>query len=112
MVFSKLLTTDLVIMAAGAGHGNFVFVPDFGQATISHFRPGVLLVMIDHAIFSSLDFLLFAATHDFHEKRGHHGCRTLHNHPLPPLLAHHGDFHLTSPTGAFFRSNELTWSSV
>ena len=93
----KVTDNSTVIMAAGAGHDNFVFAPDFGQATISHFRPGTDSVMIDHAIFSSLDSL-FAATHDFHGSAvitdAAHDTITLENVTTAQLLAHHGDFHL------------------
>ena len=94
----KVTDNSTVIMAAGAGHDNFAFAPDFGQATISHFRPGTNSVMIDHAIFSSLDSL-FAATHDFHGSAvitdAAHDTITLENVTTAQLLAHHGDFHLT-----------------
>ena len=58
----KVTDKSTVIMAAGAGHDNFVFAPDFGQATISHFTPGINSIQIDHAIFASME-ALFAATH-------------------------------------------------
>ena len=93
----KVTDNSTVIMAAGAGHDNFVFAPNFGQATISHFRPGTDSVMIDHAIFSSLD-ALFAATHDFHSSAvitdAAHDTITVENVTTAQLLAHHSDFHL------------------
>ena len=94
----KVIDKSTVIMAAGAGHDNFVFATDFGQATISHFTPGTDLVTIDHAIFSSLD-ALFAATRDFHGSAvitdAAHNTITLENVTTAQLLAHQSDFHLS-----------------
>jgi hypothetical protein len=59
----KVTDNSTVNMAAGAGQDNFVFAPNFGQATISHFTPGLDSLQIDHATFANLD-ALFAATHD------------------------------------------------
>jgi serralysin len=94
----KVTDKSTVIMTAGAGHDNFVFAPDFGQATISHFAPGTDSLLIDHAIFSSLD-AIFAATHDSHGNAvitdAAHDTITLENVTTVQLLAHQGDFHLT-----------------
>ncbi len=95
---AKVTDNSTVIMAAGAGHDNFVFAPDFGQATISHFTPGTDSVTIDHAIFSSLD-ALFAATRDFHGSAvitdAAHDTITLEKVTTAQLLAHQSDYHLS-----------------
>jgi serralysin len=94
----KVTDNSTVNMAAGAGHDNFVFAPNFGQTTISHFAPGTDSLLIDHAIFSSLD-ALFAATRDSHGNAvitdAAHDTITLENVTTVQLLAHQGDFHLT-----------------
>jgi aryl-phospho-beta-D-glucosidase BglC (GH1 family) len=94
----KVTDHSTVSLAAGAGHDNFVFAPDFGQATISHFTPGTDSVLIDHTIFSSLE-ALFAATHDFHGSAvitdAAHDTITFENVTRAQLLAHQSDFHLS-----------------
>jgi hypothetical protein len=59
----KVADNRTVALAAGSRQDNFVFAPNFGQAAISHFTPGVDSRQIDHAIFASL-YVLFAAVHD------------------------------------------------
>jgi hypothetical protein len=93
----KIIDNSTVNIAAGAGHDSFVFAPNFGQATISHFTPGTDSVLIDHAIFSSLD-ALFAAMHNSHGNAviadAAHDTITVENVTTAQLLAHHSDFHL------------------
>jgi Tryptophan-rich Synechocystis species C-terminal domain len=93
----KVTDNSTVNIAAGAGQDNFVFAPNFGQATISHFTPGTDSLLIDHAIFSSLD-ALFAAMHNSHGNAvitdAAHDTITVENVTTAQLLAHHGDFHL------------------
>ena len=94
----EVANKSTVNMAAGAGRDNFVFTPDFGRATISHFAPGTDSVTIDHAIFSSLD-ALFTETHDFHGNAvitdAAHDTITFENVTTAQLLAHQSDFHLS-----------------
>ena len=85
-------------IAAGTGPDNFVFAPNFGQATLTHFAPGNDNIQIDHTMFSSLD-ALFAAIHD--DAHGNavitdaaHDTITVQNVTTAQLLAHQGDFHL------------------
>ena len=85
-------------MAAGVGQDNFIFSPNFGQATISHFSPGIDILQIDHAMFASIDLLL-AATHD--DPHGNavitdaaHDTITIQNVTTAQLLVHHDSFHL------------------
>ena len=94
----NLTNNSTVNLFAGAGPDNFVFAPNFGRATISHFTPDSDSLQIDHAIFASLD-ALFAATHD--DSHGNavvtdagHDTITIENVTTAQLFAHHGNFHL------------------
>jgi aryl-phospho-beta-D-glucosidase BglC (GH1 family) len=94
----NLTNNSTVNLFAGAGPDNFVFAPNFGQATISHFTTGSDSLQIDYAIFASLD-ALFAATHD--DSHGNavvtdaaHDTITIENVTTAQLFAHQGDFHL------------------
>ena len=87
-----------VSIAAGTGQDSFVFAPNFGQATLTHFAPGIDSIQIDHTVFASLD-ALFAAIHD--DAHGNavitdaaHDTITIQNVTTAQLLAHQGDFHL------------------
>jgi len=87
-----------VSIAAGTGQDSFVFAPNFGQATLTHFAPGIDSIQIDHTVFASLD-ALFAAIHD--DAHGNavitdaaHDTITVQNVTTAQLLAHQGDFHL------------------
>jgi serralysin len=94
----KVTDNSTVNIAAGAGQDNFVFAPNFGQTTISHFTPGLDSLQIDHAIFANPD-ALFAATHD--DSHGNavitdatRDTITIENVTTAQLFAHQGDFHL------------------
>jgi 20S proteasome alpha/beta subunit len=91
-------TASQVSISAGAGQDNFVFAPNFGRATLSHFTPGTDTLQIDHTVFAGMDALL-AAIHD--DQHGNavitdaaHDTITIQNVTTAQLLAHQGGFHL------------------
>jgi len=93
-----IANNSTVSIAAGTGQDNFVFAPNFGQTSITHFVPGTDSIQIDHTVFASLD-ALFAAIHD--NAQGNavitdaaHDTITVQNVTTAQLLAHQGDFHL------------------
>jgi hypothetical protein len=102
-------TTTLVQAAAPPAEGitlastgpvpdNFVFAPNFGQATITNFAPASETIQIDHTMFASVTSLL-AATHD--DANGNavitdalHDSITINHVTTAQLAAHQADFHL------------------
>ena len=77
---------------------NFVFAPNFGQATISNFAPASDTIQIDHTMFANVTALL-AATHD--DTNGNavitdalHDTITIKNVTTAQLTAHQADFHI------------------
>ena len=77
---------------------NFVFAPNFGQATISNFAPASDTIQIDHTMFANVTALL-AATHD--DTNGNavitdalHDTITIKNITTAQLAAHQADFHI------------------
>jgi serralysin len=84
--------------ASAAGQETFVFVSNFGQATISNFAPATDTIEISKTVFANIGALL-AATHD----DGHgnavitdaaHDAITIQNVTTAQLQAHQSDFHL------------------
>jgi CARDB len=51
------------LLAGSAGGDTFVFAPNFGNATITNFRPALDHIQIDHTVFATVAALL-ANTHD------------------------------------------------
>ena len=89
--------TESVTLATGPVADNFVFAPNFGQATISNFAPALDTIQIDHTMFATVSALL-AATHD--DASGNavitdalHDTITIKNVTTAQLLAHQADFH-------------------
>jgi hypothetical protein len=83
--------------ATGTVPNNFVFAPNFGQATITNFAPASDTIQIDHTMFANVNALL-AATHD--DTHGNavitdaqHDTITINNVTTAQLLAHQADFH-------------------
>jgi hypothetical protein len=81
------------------GGDTFVFVANFGNATVTNFHPDTDMIEIDHTVFADVQALL-AATHD----DGHgnavitadsHDTITLKNVTVAQLVQHQGDFHFT-----------------
>jgi aryl-phospho-beta-D-glucosidase BglC (GH1 family) len=86
-----------VNILAGAGQDTFLFKPNFGQATRTHFTPGTDTIQIKPAVFTSIESLL-AAIHD--DSHGHsvitdptHDIITVQDVPAAQLLAHQVDFY-------------------
>jgi hypothetical protein len=94
----KVADNSMVSLTVGAGPDNFVFASNFGQAAISHFKPGTDLPQIDHAVFASMDALLAATRDDQHGYAvftdAAHDTLTNQNVTTAQLFAHQGDFHL------------------
>jgi VCBS repeat-containing protein len=90
--------TESVTLATGPVADNFVFAPNFGQATISNFAPASDTIQIDHTMFANVTALL-AATHD--DPNGNavitdalHDTITVKNVTTAQLTAHQADFHI------------------
>jgi endoglucanase len=86
-----------VNILAGAGQDTFLFKPNFGQATITHFTPGTDTIQIKPAVFTSIESLL-AAIHD--DSHGHsvitdstRDIITVQDVPAAQLPAHQVDFY-------------------
>ena len=94
----NVTNNSAVNLIAGAGQDNFVFAPNFGQATISHFVPGTDTRQIDHTLFAGMNALLASLHDDGHGDAiitdAAHDTITLQNVTTAQLLAHAGDFHL------------------
>jgi hypothetical protein len=86
-----------VTLAAGAVPDNFVFAPNFGQATITNFVPGSDTVQIDHKMFANVNALLAATHGDINGNAvitdAAHDTITLKHVTTAQLLAHQNDFH-------------------
>ena len=89
--------TESVTLATGAVSDNFVFAPNFGQATITNFVPGSDTIQIDPTLFANVN-ALSAATHD--DMHGNavitdaaHDTVILKQVTTAQLLAHQSDFH-------------------
>jgi hypothetical protein len=82
--------------SSGVDLANFVFAPNFGQATISNFKPGTDTVQIDHVIFAKMDALLAATSEDSHGNAvimdAAHDSITFQNISAAHLLAHQLSF--------------------
>jgi serralysin len=91
-------SNSTVNLVAGAGPDNFVFAPNFGQATIKNFTPGTDSLQIDHTMFVSLNALTAAMHDDTHGNAvitdAAHDTITIENITTAQLLAHQGDFHI------------------
>jgi VCBS repeat-containing protein len=88
---------ESVSLSTGTVPDNFVFAPNFGQATITNFAPASDTIQIDHTMFANVNALL-AATHD--DTHGNavitdaqHDTITIKNVTTAQLLAHQADFH-------------------
>ena len=94
----EVTNNSTVNLSAGTGQDNFVFAPNFGQATISHFTPGTDTLQFDHAMFASLGALVAASHDDSHGNTvitdASHDTITIENVTTAQLLAHQGVFHL------------------
>jgi len=94
----KVADNSMVSLTAGDGQDNFVFAPNFGQASISHFKPGTDILQIDHGVFASVDALLAATSDDLLGNTvitdAAHDTITIQNVTTAQLLAHLGGFHL------------------
>jgi len=89
---------DKAVLSIGEDHDTFLFKPNFGQVTISHFAPETDIIEIDHNLFQSFDALL-AATHD--DLHGNaiitdavNDTITIQNFSAALLQAHQDAFHL------------------
>jgi aryl-phospho-beta-D-glucosidase BglC (GH1 family)/20S proteasome alpha/beta subunit len=91
-------SNSTVNLVAGAGPDNFVFAPNFGQATIKNFTPGTDSLQIDHTMFVSLNALTAAMHDDTHGNAvitdAAHDTITIENITTAQLFAHQGDFHI------------------
>ena len=86
------------VLVGGAGSDNFVFAPNFGQATIANFALETDTIQISKTVFANIN-ALFAAMHD--DSHGNavitdaaHDTLTIQNVTTAQLQAHQGDFHL------------------
>ncbi|HZR76019.1 NF038122 family metalloprotease [Bradyrhizobium sp.] len=90
---------EAVTLSSGATVAdNFVFAPNFGQATIANFNPSSGTMQIDHTMFATVSALL-SATHD--DVNGNavitdaqHDTITVKGVSTAQLLAHQTDFHI------------------
>ena len=88
---------ETVALSTGVVPDNFIFAPNFGQATITNFAPASNTIQIDHTMFADVSALL-EATHD--DVNGNavitdaqHDTITIKNVTTAQLLAHQADFH-------------------
>jgi serralysin len=97
---SALAPSDVLadLAHAVAGQDTFIFAPNFGQATLSHFTPTTDAIQISSTVFANVAAVL-AATHD--DGYGDavitdaaHDTITIQNVTTAQLLAHQGDFHI------------------
>jgi aryl-phospho-beta-D-glucosidase BglC (GH1 family)/20S proteasome alpha/beta subunit len=95
---TKIAGNSTVSLAAGAGQDNFVFAPNFGQVTLSNFKPGTDTLQVDHTMFAGMNALLAAMHDDVHGNAvitdAAHDSITIVNVTTAQLLAHQGGFHL------------------
>jgi hypothetical protein len=94
----SVTNNSTVNLTAGPGQDNFVFAPNFGQATISHFTLGTDTLQIDHTLFAGMNALLASLHDDGHGDAvitdAAHDTITLQNVTTAQLLAHQDAFHL------------------
>ncbi|WP_298258739.1 S8 family serine peptidase [Bradyrhizobium sp.] len=97
-VASAMAAETATLSGAATVPDNFVFAPNFGQATIANYVPGSDTIEIDHTMFANVTALL-AATHD--DVNGNavitdaqHDTITIKNVNTAQLAVHHADFHI------------------
>jgi serralysin len=94
----KVAGNSAVSLSAGAGQDHFVFAANFGQVTLSNFKPGTDTLQIDHTMFAGMNALLAAIHDDSHGNAvitdAAHDSITIAHVTAAQLLAHQGGFHL------------------
>jgi serralysin len=89
---SQIAGTSPVNLSITAGQDSFVFAPNSGQVTLTHFNPTTDTIQISQSVFANLTALP-AATHDDAHGNAVHDTITIQHVTTAQLLAHQADFH-------------------
>jgi hypothetical protein len=96
-VAGQIAATGLVTLSVTAGYDTFVFAPNFGQVTLTHFNPATDNIQISQSVLANMAALV-AVTRD--DAQGNavitdaaHDTITIQHVTTAQLLAHQADFH-------------------